>query len=61
MYKGYVFVEQEPEPVLSLSGSVTLEVDQHAVKVGTPMISDIEITVSQSGAGTLKDFLHHSR
>ncbi|VDP17605.1 unnamed protein product, partial [Heligmosomoides polygyrus] len=56
VYKGYVFVEQEPEPVLSLSGSVTLEVDQHAVKVGTPMISDIEITVSQSGAdGEVKD------
>ncbi|VDO21915.1 unnamed protein product [Haemonchus placei] len=54
--KGYVFVEREPEPVLSLSGTVMLDVDQHAVKVGTPMISDIQITVSQTGAnGEVKD------
>ncbi|KIH59921.1 hypothetical protein ANCDUO_09837 [Ancylostoma duodenale] len=49
---GYVFVEREADPVLSISGSVTLDIDQHSVKVGTPMISDIQITVSQPGSGT---------
>ncbi|RCN33230.1 hypothetical protein ANCCAN_20942 [Ancylostoma caninum] len=54
--KGYVFVEREADPVLSLSGSVTLDIDQHSVKVGTPMISDIQITVSQPGSdGKVKD------
>ncbi|WKX97118.1 hypothetical protein Q1695_013068 [Nippostrongylus brasiliensis] len=54
--KGYVFVEREALPVLSLSGSVTVDIDQHAAKVGTPMISDIQITVSQTGAnGDVKD------
>lgn len=54
--KGYLFVEREAKPVLSLSGSVTVDVDQHAVKVGTPMISDIQITVSQTGNnGKVKD------
>ncbi|EPB66309.1 hypothetical protein ANCCEY_14600 [Ancylostoma ceylanicum] len=54
--KGYVFVEREADPVLSLSGSVTLDIDQHSVKVGTPMISDIQITISQPGSdGTVKD------
>ncbi|VDM73474.1 unnamed protein product, partial [Strongylus vulgaris] len=54
--KGYIFVEQEADPVLSLSGSVILNIDQHSVKVGTPMISDIQITVSQpEGDGKMKD------
>ncbi|KAJ1351908.1 hypothetical protein KIN20_008082 [Parelaphostrongylus tenuis] len=38
------------------STSERLHVDQHAVKVGTPMISDIQITVSQVGKnGEVKD------
>ncbi|KAL6735314.1 hypothetical protein Aduo_005768 [Ancylostoma duodenale] len=54
--KGYVFVEREADPVLSISGSVTLDIDQHSVKVGTPMISDIQITVSQPGSdGKVRD------
>ncbi|KJH52597.1 cadherin domain protein [Dictyocaulus viviparus] len=54
--KGYVFVQKETKPVLSLSGSVTLNVDQHAVKIGTPMISDIQISISQTeGEGEVKD------
>uniref|UniRef100_A0A1I7XTZ8 CA domain-containing protein n=1 Tax=Heterorhabditis bacteriophora TaxID=37862 RepID=A0A1I7XTZ8_HETBA len=54
--KGYIFVEKESDPVLSLSGSVVLSADQHAVKTGTPMIPDIQITVSQtSSEGEVKD------
>ncbi|KAK6735804.1 hypothetical protein RB195_018818 [Necator americanus] len=54
--KGYLFVEREADPVLFLSGSVSLDIDQHSVKVGTAMISDIQITVSQPESdGKMKD------
>uniref|UniRef100_A0A914RIK8 Uncharacterized protein n=1 Tax=Parascaris equorum TaxID=6256 RepID=A0A914RIK8_PAREQ len=46
--KGYVFVQKEADPVLSISGVSVVNSDQHLVKTGAPMLPDIKITVTQT-------------
>lgn len=67
--KGYVFVQKAVDPVLSISGAAIVSADHHQVffnalklklevlqvKVGAPMLPDVQITVSQTAPS--KSFL----
>lgn len=46
--KGYIFVKNEADPVLSISGVSVVNSDQHLVRTGAPMLADIKITVTQT-------------
>ncbi|MFH4983628.1 hypothetical protein AB6A40_010337 [Gnathostoma spinigerum] len=46
--KGYIFVQKEADPVLSLSGVSVVNSEQHLVKTGAPMLAGIKITVTQN-------------
>ncbi|CAJ0576420.1 unnamed protein product, partial [Mesorhabditis spiculigera] len=48
-YKSYLFVQKPAEPEISISGDALTTADQHALKVGTSMLPNIKITVSQTG------------
>uniref|UniRef100_A0A0R3S206 Calsyntenin-1 n=1 Tax=Elaeophora elaphi TaxID=1147741 RepID=A0A0R3S206_9BILA len=46
--KGSIFVQQEAEPVISISGLSVVNSNQHLVKTGAPMLPEIKITVTQN-------------
>lgn len=49
--KGFIFVQKEPDPVISISGLSIVNSDQHLVKTGAPMLPEIKITVTQNVNG----------
>ncbi|VDN05975.1 unnamed protein product [Thelazia callipaeda] len=49
--KGYILVQKEAEPVISISGLSVVNSDHHLVKTGAPMLPEIKITVTQSVNG----------
>uniref|UniRef100_A0A915PLH3 Cadherin domain-containing protein n=1 Tax=Setaria digitata TaxID=48799 RepID=A0A915PLH3_9BILA len=49
--KGFIFVQREAEPVISISGLSIVDSDQHLVKTGAPMLPEIKITVTQNVNG----------
>ncbi|VDN59109.1 unnamed protein product [Dracunculus medinensis] len=49
--KGYIFVQKEIDPVLSISGMPIVKSDQQSVKTGARMLPDIKITVTQNFNG----------
>ncbi|CAD6191725.1 unnamed protein product [Caenorhabditis auriculariae] len=54
--KGYVFVQHVAVPTLSISSSSVLTSSQHNLKIGTAMVPDLHITVSQANAdGEIED------
>ncbi|CAI4227056.1 unnamed protein product [Auanema sp. JU1783] len=60
--KGYIFVEKAVLPILSISGTALLTSDHHQVKMGSPMIPDIKITVSHTDSeGKLVDVTETSK
>ncbi|KAI6242708.1 hypothetical protein M3Y99_00176600 [Aphelenchoides fujianensis] len=50
-----VEVKKANDPILSISGQNLINTDRHAMKVGTAMLPDLQITVTQNNGGKEED------
>ncbi|KAI6196910.1 hypothetical protein M3Y94_01163600 [Aphelenchoides besseyi] len=51
VYETNVQVKKAEDPILSISGQNLINTDRHSLKVGTAMLPDLQITVTQSIGG----------
>ncbi|KAI6172150.1 hypothetical protein M3Y98_00941200 [Aphelenchoides besseyi] len=51
VYETNVQVKKAEDPILSISGQNLINTDRHSLKVGTAMLPDLQITVTQSVGG----------
>lgn len=54
-YETTIQVKKPQDPVLSISGQNLINVDRHSLKLGTVMLPDLQITVTQTLNGKSED------